>query len=434
MDEYRLGAVLLEGGVVDEAGLERCLAIQSVTGSNRPIGQILVEQGLLDERTLERLLNLQSLRIAASQAGISATDLSSAPLLTAAALNGASELVVSEGQPVRIRVGASWQQLTDELLSGPEVWDFVRETMGSDVLEQLAEDQFVVRKWQLKRLGFGSATAFRHFDGVAIRLTFAPASIQSPSELGVPDAFTNAISGGKGLVLCVGERGVGRGELLASLTQHVAQEGSQYVVVVDDEAMPMPMSDALITKRRFGIDPQTQAKVLRSVVQEDPDVIVIADVGSPAAFEIALRAAEGGRLVIGYLDSKNVVGALTRIMNFYPSFELPRVRSSLAAVLRTILVRHMLPNASRTGTVAATELLLVNAPAIDIIRTGDLSDLSLLLRADGSACGYPLDRSMLDLLGCGLVTMDDVFIRAEEKAWVLERTRHLKTNEAMEEN
>ena len=59
MDEIRLGAILLEGGVVDETGLERCLAIQALTGGNRPMGQILVEQGLLTEPTLKRLLALK---------------------------------------------------------------------------------------------------------------------------------------------------------------------------------------------------------------------------------------------------------------------------------------------------------------------------------------------------------------------------------------
>jgi hypothetical protein len=63
MDDNRLGAILLEGGIVDEKGLDRCLAIQALTGSTRPIGQILVEQGLLDESMLERLLVLQKVRI-----------------------------------------------------------------------------------------------------------------------------------------------------------------------------------------------------------------------------------------------------------------------------------------------------------------------------------------------------------------------------------
>ncbi|MBZ0150570.1 MAG: hypothetical protein K8J09_03490, partial [Planctomycetes bacterium] len=59
MDELRLGSLLLEGGIVDEAGLERCLAIQTLTGNTRPIGRILIEQGLMDEPTLTRLLDLQ---------------------------------------------------------------------------------------------------------------------------------------------------------------------------------------------------------------------------------------------------------------------------------------------------------------------------------------------------------------------------------------
>lgn len=213
--------------------------------------------------------------------------------------------------------------------------------------------------------------------------------------------------------------------MLASLTKHAAQDPSQYVVVVDDEPVVCQEDGALVVQRQFGIDPETRADVLRSVVREDPDVMVIADVGSPETFELALRAAEGGRLVIAYLDAKNVVQALMRIFNFYPSYELPRIRVALAAVLRSVLVRHLLPNAEYTGTVSATELLVVQDPVREVLRSGGVEDINLLLRAEGGACGYPLDRSMLDLLGSGLVRMDDVFARAEEKAWLLERTRNL---------
>lgn len=438
MDENRLGSILLEGGVVEEAGLERCLAIQALTGSARPIGRILVEQGLLDEATLKRLLEMQKTRLTSQAALVPSKDLASSSLLTAAKANGASEIVVSEGRPVRVRVGSSWQQLTDETLSGPEVWDFVRETMGSDVLEQLAENHFVTRKWEIDGIGAGAATAFRQFDGVAGRLTLGLTTVESLSDLDIPDAVGDAIAAGKGMVLCVGERGIGRSELLASLTKHAAQDPSQYVVVLDDETIVCQEDGALVVQRQYGIDPETRAAVLRSVVREDPDVMVIADVGSPETFELALRAAEGGRLVIAYLDAKNVVQALMRILNFYPSFELPRIRVALAAVLRSVLVRQLLPNAEHTGTVSATELLVVQDSVREVLRSGGIEDINLLLRAEGGACGHPLDRSMLELLGSGRVRMDDVFARAEEKAWLLERTRNLtvdtKTAAPAEEN
>lgn len=425
MDEYRLGAILLEGGVVDEAGLERCLAIQALTGTARPIGRILVEQGLLDEPTLKRLLDLQQSRHEAKVAKTAPSDLASASIVAAAAASAATEVVVSEGRPVRIKVGDSWQQLTDEVLSGPEVWDFVRETMGADVLEQLAENHYVVRSWQLDEGDGGSATAFRQFEGVAVRLTFSSNQIATPLELDVPQSVVDAVHNGKGLVLCVGERGIGRSQLLTTLAHEAAKDESKYVVVVDDEPARLPESGALVVQRRFGIDPQTRADVLRSVVREDPDTMVVADVGSRETFELALRAAEGGRLVIAYLDAQNVVSALTRILNFYPGYELPRVRASLAAVLRSVLVRLQLPNAEHDGSVAATELLQVDEAAREVVRKGDLNDLSLLLRAEGGPAGHPLDRSLLDLLTSGRARMEDVFARAEEKAWLLERTRNL---------
>jgi twitching motility protein PilT len=426
MDDNRLGAILLEGGIVDEKGLDRCLAIQALTGSTRPIGQILVEQGLLDESMLERLLVLQKVRIQSQRPKVVPEDLACASLMAAALANGASEVVISEGRTARIRVGASWRPLTDDVLSGPEVWDFVREAMGPEVLERLADQHFVVRPWQIDGVGRGSAAAFRQFDGVAVRVTFVDELIAAPEQLGVPGAVVDSIAAGKGLILCIGERGIGRGDLLASLAQLAAKDPAHYVVVVDDEPAELPADGAMVVRRRYGIDPAARAQVLRNVVGEDPDAIVIADVGSYETFELALRAAEGGRLVIAHIDAQNVVSALTRILNFYPIYELPRVRASLAAVLRIALLRLLLPDAEHSGTVAATEMLVVGEAAREVIRDGELGDVGLLLRAEGERSGHSLDRSMLELLTAGRVRIEDVFMRAEEKAWLLEQTRDLQ--------
>lgn len=425
MDENRLGAILLEGGVVDEAGLERCLAIQSLTGGARPVGQVLVEHGLLDDATLTRLLAMQRQRVETRAAEVAPADLACTSLLTAARANGAAEVVISEGRTARIRVGALWRPLTDAILSGPEVWDFVREVMGSEVLEQLAEHHFVVRSWRIDGIGRGSATAFRQFDGVAVRVTLVDEAAGSPAAVAVPGRVLDAVQRQKGLVLCVGERGIGRSELLGCLMRVAAEDPAHYVVVVDDEPFELPATGALVVRRRYGLDPASRAEVLRSVVREDPDVVVIADVGAPETFELALRAAEGGRLVIAHVDAQNAVAALTRILDFYPVYELPRVRASLAAVLRVVMARVLLPDAGHAGTVAATELLVVEGALRDVVRAGALDDLSLLLRTEGDRYGHSLDRSMLELLRAGRVRIEDVFARAQEKAWVLEQTQDL---------
>ncbi len=425
MEDNRLGAILLDGGIVDEAGLDRCLAIQSLTGGTRPIGQILVEQGLLSAAGLTRLLDLQRARVAMRTDPLVVGDVGSAALFAAARANGATEMVVSEGRTVRIRVGCSWRQMTEQTLSGPEVWDFVRETMGDEVLEGLAEHHFVVRPWKREGAGNGFAAAFRQFDGVAVRVTF-PGVPRATQERELHPAIVEAVKSGKGLVLVAGERGTGRAEALAPLIRLAAADKNHYVVVVDDEPVELPADGALVVRRRYGIDPEERSASLRSVVREDPDALVIADVGSPGTFELALRAAEGGRLVIAYMDAPTSTAALVRAINFYPGYDLPRVRSTLAAVLRAVLVRHELPEANCNGTVVASELLVVDEAVREVVRSGDLADLGLLLRVDGSRSGYSLDRDLLDLLGAGRVRIEDVFDRVEEKAWLLDRTKDLR--------
>lgn len=427
MEDTRLGSILLEGGIVQEADLDRCLLIQSMTGGTRPIGEILVEQRLLDKSMLQRLLDLQRSRVALRRAEIASADAMSGTLLRDARANGASEIVVSEGRAVRIRVAGEWRELTSEPVRGPEVWDFVRDTMGGEVLEELADRHYVVRSWKDAEHGSGSATAFRQFDGVAVRLTFAATRAKTVEEAELPKAVVDLARAGRGLVLLVGERGIGRTDVLAPLLQVCAADVGHYAIVLSDEPLPLPEAGALIALRRLGLSPEDRAASVRTALREDPDVLAIADVGDPESFDLALRAAEGGRLVLACIDAGNVTAALNRLLDFYPAYDVSRVRANLAAALKAVLVRHELPGAERTECTIASELLLVDDVVRETLRAGDLANLGVLLRMEGGRCGHSLDQSLLDLLVAGKVRVEDVFLRAEEKAWLLERTRNLQT-------
>ncbi|MCR9244927.1 MAG: ATPase, T2SS/T4P/T4SS family [bacterium] len=426
MEDTRLGAILLESGLVTEQDLERCLSIQALTGSVRPIGQVLVEQGLVDADAIERVLDLQKVRTSAGAAKVPAGDAMSNTLLAAAVASNASEMIVSEGRTVRIRVGTEWRSLTDECVAGPEVWDFAREVVGHEVLEELAEGKSVVRGFKVEDLGRGSARVFRHFDGVAVRLQFV-AEDPGAAAIGLPTAVLDLAQGGRGMILIASERGQLRAEALAMLAQRSSHDSQSHVVVLDDEPLEPPTTNALYVRRRFGETPEERSLAVRSAVRDDPDAVVIADLGSAETFEVALRAAEGGRLVIGHINAGNVAAALQRVLDFYPVHDVPRVRSSLAAVLKALVVRHPLLHKNGEESVVANELLLVDDAVRDALRRGALGDIAALLRLEDRACGHTLDSHMLELLGAGSVRMEDVFARAEEKAWVLERTRNLQT-------
>jgi Tfp pilus assembly pilus retraction ATPase PilT len=428
MDDTRLGTLLLEGGIVAEGDLERCLAIQNATGRVRPLGEVLVEHGLLDPGTVQRLLQMQQSRNALQVAEVPPADALSASLLRAAVANGATELMVSEGLPARIRVAGDWRDLGDAVLDGPEVWQFVRETMGGEVLEQLAEQRFVTKLVRDTVHGAASATAFRHFDGVAVRIVPTPQVVQAPTELDLPAELVAELTVGSGLVLLVIGQADDRAALLSVLLQAALASGPRHAVALLDEPLPASLLGQ-VASRRFGWQAEQRAAALRSALSEDPEVVAIADIGTPEAFELALRAATEGRLVLACLNAANVVAALQRVLDFYPVAEVAEVRRTLAANLHGILLRTPLPNLAHTGIRHATEYLRPVPVVRETLAHGDLAAIPRLLqRADGS-CGWSLDRSLLDLLVAGAVRLEDVFARAEEKAWLLERSRALPRGE-----
>lgn len=423
MDDTRLGSILLDSRVIDEADLEKCLDIQSLTGGVTPLGQILVEQGMLDQQLLDRVIELQQSRRNAQRSRLVVESSGTMGYLRAAIAVGARDLVVSEGRPVMARAGAEWRTLTEAPLRGPEVWDFVRSEMGDKVLEQLAERHCVTLDMHRPGLCRGRISAMRHFDGVAVFVEIQGEKTPGAKELGIPPRILEIASAGRGLVLMVGERGQGRVESLSAMLAAVASDANRYIVVIDDAiGAELPPGGALIARRRVGDHVSGYVPALRTAVREDPDAIIVGSLCHPESFDLAMRGAEGGRLVIGWIDESSVTGALQRVLNFYPSYDISRVRTTLASALRAVCVRHLLPKNGGGPMVAATEALFVDAPAREILRSGDLQSLGLLMRTGEGANGHSLDHCMSALVASGEVRIEDAYQRAEEKSWLLQRT------------
>jgi len=426
MDDIRLGTLLLENRVLQEADLERCLELQSLTGGVRPLGQILVEQGLIDGASLEELLELQARRARRERGSLEVAadgaSLPHSPFLRAAVGAGASELFVSEGRPIIARVAGELRTLTDEEMQAPEVWGFVREEMGHDVLEQIAERKEVTRSFNHPGLCRGRISAYRHFDGIAVAIRLHPDELRSAADSRVPQQVIDAILQGKGLLLVSGENGCGLTETLHSLTECATATAGRHVLVLDsvfESEAPQPESGARVVRRQIGEHAMSYADALRSGIRENPDVIIVGDVSEPSAFEMALRAAEGGRMVIAALHAPTVVTTLKRVLNFYAEQDIPRIRATLSSVLVGVLSRKLVPDADHVGMLPASEYLHVDDAAREVLRQGSLKNVHSLMRMADNP-GFSFDESLMGLQQRGEARFEDVFHRASDKTWFLQ--------------
>jgi twitching motility protein PilT len=423
MEETRLGAILLESGILREDDLERCLEIQALTGGDRPLGQILVDQKIVTSATLERLLELQAQRrdsVSRAAGGLDGTE-DPTDLLETAIDCGVTELHLSEGRPPLLRVATQLEALGNEPVFGPEVWSFVQQYMGPEVLECLADQRSVTRELRMPGKARGRVTASRHFDGIHVVVRFHPWATRDLATIEPDPRLHELVAGSRGLVLVCGEHGSGVSSTMASMLRAVAQGSSDRFVLVLDETFEFFDADtdathAIVSMRRVREHTRNWVTGLTSALHEDPDVLFVGDVSDPHAFDIALRAAETDRLVVAAVPGANVREALERIENGYAEQDLRRARTMLASTLRAVLAVRLLPAEKDPGACIATEFLHVDENVRDLLGSGGLARVDLLLQMGDSTIGHCLDDRLLELVQDGKVAFEDAFAFARDKA------------------
>ncbi len=421
MDNTRLGSILLENPLMHQEDIERCLEIQALTGGARPLGEILIQEGVISRDALEELLAIQQSRREQSRGTAVVQGSGPDSYLRTAIAHKASDLIMSEGRRVLIRTGGQLRELTDEPIASKDLFEFLRQRIGPDVLTVLAEKKAVAREFHVPGLARGRICAFRHFDGLCVTIRLHPEQVRDASTSGIPNELVRAMSHGKGMVLITGDVRSGITETLATLLQTAVAEPNRVVLVLDrDFEVPSVVGQAVLTRRKVGIDTATYATGLRAATIEAPEVIFVGDASDVEAFDLALRAAEAGSLVVTAVRARSVVAALERVLNGYPAYDVPRVRTSLAAVINCIAALHLLPTNAREGMVLASEVLMLNDAAREILRGGALTQLNLLMRLESAECGHSLDDSLIGLVEGERVRFEDAFVCAEDKTRLLQ--------------
>jgi twitching motility protein PilT len=96
-----------------------------------------------------------------------------------------------------------------------------------------------------------------------------------------------------------------------------------------------------ITQRDIGTDTDSFETGLRSVLRQDPDVILIGEMRDKETIETALKAAETGHLVISTLHTKNAVQTISRIIAVFDPNEQEMIRVRLSESLQAVISQRL---------------------------------------------------------------------------------------------
>lgn len=165
-------------------------------------------------------------------------------------------------------------------------------------------------------------------------------------ELGVAsdvlERFRKVISQPYGIILATGPTGAGKSTTLYASLQEIWSPTTNIITVEDPVEYQVPGISQMQVRSNIGL---TFASGLRSIVRQDPDVIMVGEIRDHETADIAIHASLTGHLVFSTLHTNDAPGAVTRLLDM--GVEPFLVSSSLIGVIAQRLVRRNCPFCSQ---------------------------------------------------------------------------------------
>ena len=159
-----------------------------------------------------------------------------------------------------------------------------------------------------------------------------------------------------GIILATGPTGSGKSTSLYASLQEIWSPTTNILTIEDPVEYQVAGIGQIQVRPSIGL---TFANGLRSIVRQDPDVIMVGEIRDHETAEIAIHAALTGHLVFSTLHTNDAPGAITRLLDM--GVEPYLVASSLIGVIAQRLVRRICPNC---GTVASSSPEMLRAVGI----------------------------------------------------------------------
>ena len=295
----------------------------------------------------------------------------------------ASDMHLKGDQVPRYRVKGALRPITADPLPEEKV-----EKIIFEILSPEQKDFFLAHGALDFAYDFGAAdrfrvNVFRTRGKVSLAARRVSSTIPPFEQLHLPQSVQGIADHNEGVVLVTGVTGCGKSTTIASMLDHINRTRPCHIITVEDP-IEFVFQDhkAMVSQREVGVDVPSFEDALRSLMREDPDVVLIGEMRDFATLSAGMRAAETGHLVFATMHSTDAYQTITRIMDLTPQIERDMIRQALVSSLRAIVSQRLLPTIRKEPSrVPAVEILRVNAAARKLIADSREVELPTVIRS-----------------------------------------------------
>jgi type II secretory ATPase GspE/PulE/Tfp pilus assembly ATPase PilB-like protein/CheY-like chemotaxis protein len=191
---------------------------------------------------------------------------------------------------------------------------------------------------------------------VVIRILDSRATVKSLDSLGLnpgeAEAIKRLLENHEGILLVTGPTGSGKTTTLYSAINQIKSEGVNIVTVEDPVEYRMQGIVQVQVQEKAGL---TFAAALRSILRQDPNVVLIGEIRDKETAQIAVQASLTGHLVLSTLHTNDAANAVTRLVDI--GVESYKIAASLRGVVAQRLMRKLCPTCKEVWMEAPPERL-----------------------------------------------------------------------------
>lgn len=322
----------------------------------------------------------------------------------------ASSLHMSVGNKPAVRINTKLSLVSDlDILTTEDVELFLSQTLTKE-----QKDMFEVTKEVDFSIALGNKARFRvnayYQKGYpAVSLRMIPLIIPRLEDLHLPPILKKIADLKQGLVLVVGPTDHGKSTTLASMLQYITETRSEHIITIEDPIeFVIPSNKSLVEQREMFLDTLSWANALKSILRQDPNIIMIGEMRDQETIEAAMNIAETGHLVFSTLHTNSASQSIERIVSSFPKEKQSYIRSQFADVLEAIISMRLIPS-PQLGVAPAVEVLLNNYAVKNLVRDGKSYRVDDIILTSAEQGMISLNNSLKVLLEKNLISVDDAF-------------------------
>jgi twitching motility protein PilT len=268
-----------------------------------------------------------------------------------------SDIHLEQDMPVMVKTPRGWRQAGADPVTLEDmvpVLGAIDEDWKRKIADHAIDRPFALTDYRLRCNVYRSAGGAR----VTVSIRRLPLRPIPLAQTGLPPHVRVMVEATHGVIMVTGPTGSGKSTTIASMLDHINATRSAHIVTIEEPIeYQLQRKLSIISHKEVPTDTATFASGLREAMRQKPDVLMVGEIRDADTAETVLHAGESGHLVLATMHTNSAVGALSRLLAFFPAEQRGQRAAGLARSLVGVIFQSLVPNEQADAVVLAYEIL-----------------------------------------------------------------------------